>query len=100
MAQHFDSRLTQRAFAQREGITFSTLTAWVQGRRFAGKPGRKGRFAEMPMILNPAAEKRDGNGRSQWVCLSLLPDVLKVFIRSVKPLSAFPLPVTPSATAP
>jgi transposase-like protein len=54
IAQYRDSGLTQRAFAQREGIKFCTFTAWVQGRRFAGKPGRKVRFAEVPMMTPPA----------------------------------------------
>lgn len=53
IAQYRDSGLTQRAFAQREGIKFSTFTAWVQGRRFAGKPGRKARFAEVAMMTQP-----------------------------------------------
>jgi len=46
VAQYRESGLTQRAFAQREGIKFSTFTSWVQGRRYAGKPGRKVRFAQ------------------------------------------------------
>ena len=48
VCQYRSSGLTQRAFAQREGIKFSTFTSWVQGRRYAGKPGRKVRFAELP----------------------------------------------------
>jgi transposase-like protein len=48
VAQYRESGLTQKAFAEREGIKFSTFTAWVQGRRHAGKPGRKVRFAELP----------------------------------------------------
>jgi transposase-like protein len=50
IAQYRDSGLTQRAFAVREGIKFSTFTAWLQGRRLAGRPGRKVRFAEMPLM--------------------------------------------------
>jgi transcriptional regulator with XRE-family HTH domain len=54
IAQYRDSGLTQRAFAQREGIKFSTFTSWVQGRRVAGKPGRKVHFTEVPMLTAPA----------------------------------------------
>ena len=50
IAQYRDSGLTQRAFAEREGIKFSTFTSWVQGRRYAGKPGRRVRFAEVPVM--------------------------------------------------
>jgi transposase-like protein len=50
VAQYRSSGLTQRAFAEREGIKFSTFTAWVQGRRYAGKSGRKVRFAQLPMM--------------------------------------------------
>jgi transposase-like protein len=45
VAQYRESGLTQKAFAQREGLKFSTFTSWVQGRR---KAGRKVRFAELP----------------------------------------------------
>jgi len=50
------SGLTQRAFAQREGVKYSTLTAWLQGRRHAGRPGprRKIHFTEVPMTRAPA----------------------------------------------
>jgi transposase-like protein len=54
IAQCRDSGLTQKAFARQEGIKFSTFTSWVQGRRFAGKRGRKVRFAEVPMMAPPA----------------------------------------------
>lgn len=50
MAQYRESGLTQKAFAEREGIKFSTFTSWVQGRRHASKPGRKVRFAQLPMM--------------------------------------------------
>jgi transposase-like protein len=50
IAQYRESGLTQKAFAEREGIKFSTFTAWVQGRRHAGKPGHKVRFAQLPMM--------------------------------------------------
>jgi transposase-like protein len=46
VAQYRESGLTQKAFAEREGIKFSTFTSWVQGRRHAGKPGRKVRFTQ------------------------------------------------------
>jgi DNA-binding transcriptional regulator YiaG len=49
IAQYRDSGLTQKAFARREGIKYSTFTTWVQGRRCAGKPSRKVHFAEVPM---------------------------------------------------
>jgi transposase-like protein len=55
IAQYRGSGLTQRAFAEREGIKFSTFTAWVQGRRLARRGGsRKARFAEVPMLSVPA----------------------------------------------
>ena len=54
IAQYRDSGLTQKAFARREGIKFSTFASWVQGRRFAGRPGRKARFAEVAMMAPPA----------------------------------------------
>ncbi len=47
VAQYRESGLTQKAFAEREGIKFSTFTAWVQGRRHASRPGQKVRFAEL-----------------------------------------------------
>ncbi len=44
------SGLTQRVFAQREGIKYSTFTAWLQGRRRAEAPeGKNVRFAEVAM---------------------------------------------------
>lgn len=49
------SGLTQKAFAQREGIKYPTFTSWVQGRRFGGKPGRRIRFAEVPVMTSPLA---------------------------------------------
>jgi len=54
IAQYRDSGLTQKAFARQEGIKFSTFTSWVQGRRFAGRPGRKVRFAELPVMTAPS----------------------------------------------
>ena len=37
IAAYQQSGQTQRAFAQREGIKYSTLTAWLRGRRRAGE---------------------------------------------------------------
>ena len=54
IAQYRDSGLTQKVFARREGIKFSTFTAWLQGRRWAGKPGRKVHFTEVPLMTPPA----------------------------------------------
>jgi len=54
IAQYRDSGLTQRVFAEREGIKFSTFTAWLQGRRLAGRTGRKVHFTEVPMVTQPA----------------------------------------------
>lgn len=52
--QYRSSGLTQRAFAEREGVKFSTFTAWLQGRRLARRGGsRKARFAEVP-VMNAA----------------------------------------------
>jgi hypothetical protein len=46
--------MTQRAFAEREGVKYSTFTAWLQGRRQAGRSGLKAvRFAEVPMPPAP-----------------------------------------------
>ena len=48
------SGMTQKAFAQREGVKYSTFTAWVQGRRLARRGGRrKARFAEVPVMSAP-----------------------------------------------
>ena len=66
VAQYRNSGLTQRAFAEREGIKFSTFTAWVQGRRLASRGGRKVRFAEVPvmtsapMLMGLAVQLPDG----------------------------------------
>ena len=66
VAQYRNSGLTQRAFAEREGIKFSTFTAWVQGRRLASKGGRRVRFAEVPvmtsapMLMGLAVQLPDG----------------------------------------
>ena len=52
------SGLTQRVFAQREGIKYSTFTAWLQGRRRAeATQGKNVRFAEVAM-----AESTTGGG--------------------------------------
>lgn len=45
------SGLTQRAFARREGISYTTFCSWVQQRRSEGQPreSAKVRFAEVQM---------------------------------------------------
>jgi len=53
IAQYRDSGLTQRAFAEREGIKFSTFTSWLQGRRMARRTGRRVHFAEVPVMTAP-----------------------------------------------
>lgn len=54
LAGYRRSGMTQKAFAQREGVKYSTFTAWLQGRRRAGRPRRKARFAEVALPA-PAA---------------------------------------------
>jgi transcriptional regulator with XRE-family HTH domain len=52
LAAYQQSGLTQRAFARREGLNYSTFTAWWQGRRRAATPrGAPApvRFAEVPL---------------------------------------------------
>jgi hypothetical protein len=44
------SGLTQRAFAKREGIKYSTFTSWLQGRRYAARASSKAVFAEVAML--------------------------------------------------
>jgi len=55
IAAYRRSGMTQQAFAQREGIKYSTLTSWLQGRRRATtRPGRTV-FAEVAMLAGSAA---------------------------------------------
>lgn len=67
IAQFRGSGLTQRAFAEREGIKFSTFTAGLQGRRLARRGGsRKARVAAVPalsmapVLVGLAEEQPDG----------------------------------------
>lgn len=41
------SGMTQRAFAQREGVKYSTFTSWLQGRRRATAASTKASFSEV-----------------------------------------------------
>jgi hypothetical protein len=54
IASYGESGMTQKAFAEREGVKCSTFTSWMQGRRresaVTGRARRKGvRFAEVPL---------------------------------------------------
>ena len=67
IAQYRGGGLTQRDFAEREGVKFSTFTAWLQGRRMARRGGRlNARFAEVPvrsaapMLVGLAVQLPDG----------------------------------------
>jgi hypothetical protein len=55
MLAYQQSGLTQRVFAQREGIKLSTFTAWLQGRRRASEAGGAARvkFAEVRLPPRP-----------------------------------------------
>ena len=50
IAGYQGSGMTQRAFAQREGIKYSTFTSWLQGRRHAAKASSKAVFAKVAML--------------------------------------------------
>src|ERR671924_309682 len=50
MAAYEQSGLTQRAFAQREGINYCTLTSWLQGRRRAQRAGDSGSSAPVGFV--------------------------------------------------
>jgi transposase-like protein len=54
ISAYHSSGLTQRVFAEREGIKYSTLTSWLQGRRHAGKTDRRAVFAEVAVAIPPA----------------------------------------------
>lgn len=62
VAQYRESGLTQKAFAQREGLKFSTFASWLQGRRCGDRPGRKVRFTELaaPSLAGLAVQLPDG----------------------------------------
>ena len=66
--------MTQAAFAQREGINYTTFCSWVQQRHREGraKAAAKVRFAEMQVPVTPggagggsATDRRDGDPRSE-----------------------------------
>lgn len=50
IAAYQGSGMTQRAFAQREGIKYSTFTSWLQGRRRGATPSSSTVFAEVAML--------------------------------------------------
>ncbi len=56
LAAYDASGLTQRAFAQREGINFHTLVVWLQHRRAASAPPADSstRFREVQLASSPA----------------------------------------------
>lgn len=65
IAAYRQSGLTQAAFARREGLKYSTFTAWLQGRRGVARPKRPSavtaeplRFAqvELPAVLRGGLE--------------------------------------------
>ena len=63
IAAYQASGLTQVAFARREGIKYSTFTAWLQGRRRTAQstsavPAAPLRFVETSV---PAGSKRSGS---------------------------------------
>lgn len=60
MAAYQSSGMTQRAFAQREGIKYSTFTSWIQGRRHATAVSRKPHFAEVAVLTGSAAPVTSG----------------------------------------
>jgi hypothetical protein len=49
------SGMTQRAFAQREGIKYSTFTAWLQRRRHGAANSGKAAFAEVALLAESRA---------------------------------------------
>lgn len=49
IAAYRRSGLTQHAFAQREGVKYSTFTSWLQGRRRKAAAPNKAVFAEVAM---------------------------------------------------
>ena len=77
LASFAQSGLTQRAFAQREGIKFSTFVSWVQGRRRASQSGCSerseglgfveaslpGLFGTLEVSLPDGIRVRGGNAR-------------------------------------
>ena len=55
IAAYRSSGMTQRAFAQREGIKYGTLTSWLQGRRRAAPLSNRMRFAQVAMLPDSTA---------------------------------------------
>jgi transposase-like protein len=55
IAAYRRSGLTQQAFAQREGIKYSTFTSWIEGRRRGAVALGKPVFAEVAMLPGGAA---------------------------------------------
>jgi DNA-binding transcriptional regulator YiaG len=57
IAAYRSSGMTQRVFAQREGVKYSTFTSWLQGRRRATATATKASFTEVaiaPALSSPA----------------------------------------------
>jgi transposase-like protein len=60
IAAYQSSGMTQRAFAQREGIKYSTFTSWIQGRRHATAVSTKPHFAEVAVLTGSVAPVTSG----------------------------------------
>ena len=60
IAAYQTSGLTQVAFARREGIKYSTFTAWLQSRRRAGQPSSSA--ASPPLRFLEASAPSDWSG--------------------------------------
>ena len=60
IAAYHGSGMTQRAFAQREGIKYSTFTSWLQGRRHATTTSKGAHFAEVAVLTASAAPVTSG----------------------------------------
>lgn len=54
IAAYRRSGMTQHAFAQREGVKYSTFTSWLQGRRRRAAPPNKTVFTEVAMLPGSA----------------------------------------------
>lgn len=52
------SGLTQRAFAEREGLNYSTFTAWVQGRRRSAEAANQPAKVSFTEVRLPATASR------------------------------------------
>ena len=60
IAAYQSSGMTQRAFAQREGIKYSTFTSWIQGRRHTAAVSTKPHFAEVAVLTGSVAPVTSG----------------------------------------